>query len=115
MPFAPPFAVAGGTWIFLGVLIALFFIFVFGYYTRSGSGISQTPYRRPDGPPESPSELAHDITQDVRSWERGTEGHHRTAPRRHAGADGSGRGPGAGRLAGASRNCTAARDACRPG
>ena len=79
MPFAPPFAVAGGTWIFLGVLIALFFIFVFGYYTRSGSGISQTPYRRPDGPPESPSELAHDITQDVRRWERGTEGHHRRA------------------------------------
>ncbi len=73
-----PFAVAGGTWIFLGVLVALFFIFVFGYYTRTGSGISQTPYRRPDGPPEAPSELAHDITEDVQRWERGTEGHHRT-------------------------------------
>ena len=74
---ALPFAVAGGTWIFVGVLVALFFVFVFGYYTRTGSGISQTPYRRPDGPPESPSELAHDITQDVQGWERGTEGHHR--------------------------------------
>ncbi len=77
MALALPFAVAGGTWIFLGVLVALFFVFVFGYYTRTGSGISQTPYRRPDGPPESPSELAHDITQDVQRWERGTEGHHR--------------------------------------
>lgn len=74
---ALPFAVAGGTWIFVGVLVALFFILVFGYYTRTGSGISQTPYRRPDGPPESPSELAHDITQDVQRWQRGTEGHHR--------------------------------------
>jgi protein-disulfide isomerase len=73
-----PFALAGGTWIFVGVIVALFFIFVFGYYTRSGSGISQTPYRRPDGPPESPSELAHDITQDVQSWQRGTEGRHQS-------------------------------------
>jgi hypothetical protein len=72
-----PFALAGGSWIFLGVVVALFFVFVFSYYTRRGSGISQTPYRHPGGPPESPSELAHDSTQDVRNWERGTEGHHR--------------------------------------
>ena len=72
-----PFALAGGTWIFVAVVVALFFIVVFGYYTRTGSGISQTPYRRPDGPPESPSELAHDTTQDLQNWERGTEGHHR--------------------------------------
>ncbi len=77
MTLVLPLAVAGGTWIFLGVLVALFFVVVFGYYTRTGSGISQTPYRRPDGPPESPSELAHDITQDVQGWQRGTEGHHR--------------------------------------
>jgi protein-disulfide isomerase len=70
-------AVAGGTWIFLGVIVALFFILAYGYYTRRGSGISQTPYRRPDGPPESPGELAHDTTQELRNWERGTEGHHR--------------------------------------
>src|SRR5947209_18409888 len=75
---APPYALAGGTWIFVGVLVALFFIVAFSYYTRTGSGISQTPYRRPDAPPESPSELAHDITQDVKNWERGTEGHHRS-------------------------------------
>jgi Thioredoxin len=77
-----PFALAGGTWIFVGFLVVLFFVVAFGYYTRAGSGISQTPYRKPDGPPEAPSELAHDIlTQDVRTWERGTEGHHRARRR----------------------------------
>lgn len=71
-------ALAGGTWIFVAVVVALFFIIAYGYYTRAGSGISQTPYRRPDGPPESPSELAHDTTQTLQGWERGTEGHHRS-------------------------------------
>jgi len=70
-------ALAGGIWIFVGVVVALFFILAYGYYTRTGSGISQTPYRRPDGPPESPSELAHDTTQTLQNWERGTEGHQR--------------------------------------
>src|SRR5215475_15109503 len=72
-----PLALAGGTWIFVGVVVALFFVVAIGYYTRTGSGISQTPYRRPDGPPESPSELAHDTTQELQNWERGTEGHQR--------------------------------------
>jgi hypothetical protein len=74
-------ALAGGTWIFVVFVVALFFVLVYGYYTRTGSGISQTPYRRPDGPPESPSELAHDTTQDLQNWQRGTEGHHRTRMR----------------------------------
>lgn len=72
-----PFALAGGSLIFIAVVVALFFAVVYGYYTRRGSGISQTPYRRPDAPPEAPSELAHDTTQEVRHWERGTAGHHR--------------------------------------
>jgi protein-disulfide isomerase len=76
-PGAIPFALAGGTWVFVAVIVGLFFVFVFGYYTRSGSGINQTPYRRPDGPPEAPSELAHDTTQNLQNWQRGTEGHHR--------------------------------------
>ncbi len=72
-----PFALAGGTLIFTAVIVLFFFAFVFGYYTRRGSGISQTPYRHPDAPPEAPSELAHDVThQNVREWQRGTEGHH---------------------------------------
>jgi hypothetical protein len=73
---AIPLALAGGTWIFVAVVVALFFIVAYSYYTRTGSGISQTPYRRPDAPAESPSELAHDTTQTLRNWERGTEGHH---------------------------------------
>jgi len=73
---APPLALAGGSLIFLIFLIVFFFALVFGYYTRKGSGISQTPYRRESGPPESPSELTHDITDDVRNWERGTAGSH---------------------------------------
>jgi hypothetical protein len=75
---AAPLAVAGGTWIFVAVVVALFLVLVFGYYTRTGSGISQRPYRRPDGPSESPSELAHDTTQTLQHWQRGTEGHYRS-------------------------------------
>jgi hypothetical protein len=78
---AVPLALAGGTWIFVAVVVALFFILVYSYYTRTGSGISQTPYRRPGEPPEAPSELAHDTTRDLKNWERGTEGHHRIHPR----------------------------------
>ncbi len=74
---AIPFALAGGSLIFIAVVVVLFLAVAYGYYTRTGSGISQTPYRSPDGPPESPSELAHDTTQDLRNWERGTAGHHR--------------------------------------
>lgn len=71
-----PLALAGGWFIFLGFVVVLFFVVAFGYYTRRGSAISQTPYRRESGPSEAPSELAHDMTQHVRDWERGTEGHH---------------------------------------
>jgi Thioredoxin len=74
---APPLALAHGSLIFLAFAIVLLFAVVFGYYTVKGSGISQTPYRHDNGPPESPSELAHDITQNVRNWERGTAGHRR--------------------------------------
>jgi Thioredoxin len=82
---APPLALAGGSLIFLIFVIVFLLAVVFGYCTRRGSGISQTPYRSEDGPPESPSELAHDVTQDVRNWERGTadsHGRHRPAAAR---------------------------------
>jgi hypothetical protein len=71
---APPLALAGGWWIFLIFVIVFILVIAFGYYTLRGSGISQTPYNDPTGPPESPSELAHDITQEVGNWERGTDG-----------------------------------------
>jgi len=73
MTFVAPLALAGGWWIFLIFIVAFVFVIAFGYYTLRGSGISQTPYRRSGGPPESPSELAHDITQEVGNWERGTD------------------------------------------
>ena len=43
-----------------------------------------TPYRRDSGPAEAPNSVSHDITQDVRDWERGTEGHHGDGRRRAA-------------------------------
>ena len=70
----PPLALAGGWWIFLIFVVVFIVVIAFGYYTVRGSGISQRPYRRAGGPPESPSELAHDITQEVGNWERGTDG-----------------------------------------
>ena len=38
------FALAGGAWIFLGVIILVLVGIIFGYYTIRGSGISNTPY-----------------------------------------------------------------------
>src|SRR5205807_5157878 len=77
---APPLALATGWWIFLIVIILVVLAIAYGYYTVWGSGISQTPYRDPTGPPESPSELGHDITQDVGNWERGTDSGKRHRP-----------------------------------
>jgi hypothetical protein len=74
---SPPFALAGGWWIFLIFVFVFLFAVVFGYYTVRGSGINLRPYRRAGEPPESPPQIAHDITSEVRNWERGTEGHHR--------------------------------------
>jgi hypothetical protein len=80
MTFVVPLALAGGWWIFLIFVVVFLFVIAFGYYTVRGSGISQTPYRRSGGPPGSPSEIAHDITQDVRHWERGTDSGRRRPP-----------------------------------
>jgi protein-disulfide isomerase len=74
---SPPFALAGGWWIFLIFVFGFLFAVIFGYYTVRGSGINLRPYRRAGEAPESPPQIAHDITSDVRNWERGTEGHHR--------------------------------------
>jgi len=43
-------ALAGGAFIFLGFLVVLFAALVFGYYTRSGSGIEQRPSDGRDAP-----------------------------------------------------------------
>ena len=77
---APPFALAGGWWIFLIFVIVFLFAVSFGYYTVKGSGVNLRPYRRAGGPSESPPQVGHDITTDVRNWGRGTEGRHRRYP-----------------------------------
>jgi hypothetical protein len=81
-----PFAIvlAGGSLIFAGFLVVGFFAFTCSWYTRRGSGINQHPYGDIDhnSGRETPSELAHDITQDVRNWDRGVAGHHRRRHRR---------------------------------
>jgi protein-disulfide isomerase len=74
---APPFALAGGWWIFLIFVVVFLFAVSYGYYTVRGSGVNLRPYRRAGGPSESPPQVGHDITTDVRNWERGTAGHHR--------------------------------------
>lgn len=48
-------ALAGGSFIFLGVLVVLFFVIVFGYYTYRGSAINPHPH---DGSDEAPGAAA---------------------------------------------------------
>jgi hypothetical protein len=38
-------ALAGGTWIFLGVVVLFLVGVIIGFYTRRGSGVDQHPYR----------------------------------------------------------------------
>jgi hypothetical protein len=80
IPFA--LALAGGTMIFAGFLVVGFFVSAFSWYSRTGSAINQHPYADLDhnSGHETPSELGHDITQDVRNWDRGVGAHH--GPRR---------------------------------
>lgn len=68
----------GGGLIVAGLCVVGFFVIAYSYYTRSGSGINQHPYADLDHESgrETPSELAHDITQDVRNWDHGVAGHH---------------------------------------
>ncbi len=77
---------AGGSLIIAVVLVVGFFVVVFSWYTRRGSGINQHPYADLDhnSGPETPSELAHDVTQDIDNWSRGVGAHRRarrTGPR----------------------------------
>ena len=53
-------ALAGGSFIFLAVVVGMFFAVVFGYYTIIGSGINQHPNDGLDGAPGSggPSEAS---------------------------------------------------------
>lgn len=83
IPFA--MTLAGGSWIFAGFSVVLFFVIAYSFYTRTGSGINQHPYADldHDSGRETPSELAHDITQDIRNWDHGVAGHHGRKRRLH--------------------------------
>ncbi|HVF78416.1 MAG TPA: hypothetical protein VNA28_08965 [Solirubrobacteraceae bacterium] len=71
MPIA--FALAGGTWLFLGFVVLFFLAISHGYYSRSGSAINQRPYNSGSGDApgaEIPSTIGRDI--DRRDYSRGT-------------------------------------------
>ncbi len=73
-------ALAGGTWIFLAVVVVLFAAIVFGYFTVTGSGISLTPWASDEEAPGAVgvgNAIGKDPTVDVSLWGRGTDhGHH---------------------------------------
>jgi len=56
----PVFAFAGGSFIFLAVIVAFFFVLVYSYYTYKGSAINAHPSDGLDGAPgaEAPSDPA---------------------------------------------------------
>jgi hypothetical protein len=70
----PVLALAGGSWIFLIFLIVFFFVIVYGYFTRVGSAIDETPYADLDASsgPERPSQLGADRSENPETWGRGT-------------------------------------------
>lgn len=53
-------ALAGGAWIFLGVVILMLVGLVVGFYTRRGSGMDLHPYRRVHGGAPGADTPAHD-------------------------------------------------------
>lgn len=64
---------AGGTWVLLGFVIAMFFAVAHGCYSRSGSAINQRPFHHEgtDAPGAGiPSTIGRDI--DRRDHSRGT-------------------------------------------
>jgi hypothetical protein len=38
------YSLAGGAWVFLGIVLAFILALVYGLYSQSGSGINQHPY-----------------------------------------------------------------------
>lgn len=46
-------ALAGGSFIFLAIIVVIFFAVVYGFFTRAGSGIDEHPSDGLDGAPGS--------------------------------------------------------------
>ena len=82
-----PFAITlvGGWPIFAAFLVLTVLVVAYSFYTRRGSAINQHPYGDIDhnSGPEAPSQLAHDVTQNVRNWDHGVAGRHRRRAPRH--------------------------------
>ena len=71
MPIA--FALAGGSFLFLGFVVLFFLAVAHGYYSRSGSAINQRPYHNGSGDApgaEIPSTIGRDVAR--RDYSRGT-------------------------------------------
>lgn len=68
-------ALAGGSGIFLGFLIAYFFVVSFTLYTKRGTGIEQRPYAKvyggAPGAAAPGSTSGHDDLISIRDWSRG--------------------------------------------
>ena len=68
-------ALAGGSFIFLGVMFVALVGLVFGYFTRIGSGINPRPYNKIyGGAPGAygPSDVSGKDHRERVSWSRGT-------------------------------------------
>ncbi|HEX8106020.1 MAG TPA: thioredoxin domain-containing protein [Solirubrobacteraceae bacterium] len=65
---------AGGSWIFALFLVVLVGAIVFGYYSKTGSEITQRPYQDRG---DTDTSSFRDTSQDVRNWSHGTGGSHR--------------------------------------
>jgi hypothetical protein len=70
-------AVAGGAWIFLGVVILTLVGVVIGFYTRRGSGMDLHPYRHVHGGAPGADHPTHDAGGSDR-----TEAHEREVAKR---------------------------------
>lgn len=73
------FALAGGAWIFLGVIILVLIGIIYGYYTIRGSGISNTPYGSgkvyggAPGAQHGDDPSGKDQLASQKNWSRGTK------------------------------------------
>jgi hypothetical protein len=68
-------ALAGGSWILLGVIALAFVGIVYGWFTASGSGINPRPYNKMyGGAPGAfgPSDVSGKDHREHVSWSRGT-------------------------------------------
>ena len=67
---------AGGSWIFLAVIVAFIAAVAYGYWTVSGSGINQHGWKDRDR--AMGTGVGKDPSADVRTWTRGTRAPKRT-------------------------------------